>query len=319
LRHGLEAAPLFLAREGARFLLPLKRPPPCGAARIPNGGQKRRRKEMQRRFTLTGTVAAVVLTVLFFLPPGAARAGVYDDAAAWWHFDYDPDADGFAGLDEIRDQCDWGTAAAKGAGGKHATAVRGVSGGPRWTDAPAVCPAGGQGYGRKSMLFQTAVDPATSNCWPDTFLVSDLRLPGSATLMTRFRWEGYPTELEKLSWLFNSGVEWNKYWGWLFGVVSNDYPRLAFYTQKREFIRMDVRMTNSVWYDAAIVLTDGGPDAPDADTVEFYLWPENGTLSYRKYTTDAVTNEIGTMGCIVGCETSPTGYAAGNARKSFIL
>ena len=100
-----------------------------------------------------------------------ARGGVYDDCAAWWHFDYDPNADYKADVDEIRDQRDWGTAANKGVTGKHATSVHGPSGGPQWIDTPElVTPAGGQNYGRKSILFQPAVDSKT-NCWPNTFRV----------------------------------------------------------------------------------------------------------------------------------------------------
>ena len=244
----------------------------------------------------------------------SVRGGVYDDCAAWWHFDYDPDADNQADLDEIRDQRDWGTTAAKGSSGKHATAIRGAFGGPQWIDTPEATPAGGQNYGRKSMLFQTAVDSQT-NCWPDTFLVSNLQLAGDVTLVTRFRWDGYPTELEKTSWLFNTGMEWNKYFGWLFGVSSNTYPRLMFYSQKNSY-QMDVPVTPGIWYDVALVVKDNSVTEP-TDTVEFYLWPQNGALSYRKYTTAAITNAIGTMGCIVGCEASPTSYTGGNARKSF--
>lgn len=125
-----------------------------------------------------------------------ARGGVYDDCAAWWHFDYDPNADYKADVDEIRDQRDWGTAANKGVTGKHATSVHGPSGGPQWIDTPElVTPAGGQNYGRKSILFQPAVDSKT-NCWPNTFRVSNLYLAGDVTLVTRFRWDGYVTEIQ---------------------------------------------------------------------------------------------------------------------------
>ncbi len=271
---------------------------------------------MKPRLTPSSAASTAMLT-FFLISAGLAHAGVYDDAAAWWHFDYDPDTDGLADLDEIRDQRDWGTAASKGTSGKHATTVRGFLGAPQWTNAPVVCPAGGEPFGTRSIYFQTAIDPVSlTNCYPDTFLVSNLQLPGSATLLTRFRWDGYPTQIEKTSWLFNNALEWNKYWGWLFGVSSNTYPRLTLYTQ-RGTVQMDVPMTNGVWYDAAMVLTDGGLTNP-TDSVEFYLWRENGTLAYRKYTTTVVTNAIGTQPAIIGCEASPTAYAAGNARKAFI-
>jgi len=270
---------------------------------------------MQSRSAQLPSAACACLTLLLGFVSGAARAGVYDDAAAWWHFDYDPNQNGLAETDEIRDQRDWGTTATKGASGKHATAVRGQAGAPHWTNSTAFRPAGGQEYGGKSISFQTAVDPATSNCWPDTFLVSNLGLAGSATLLTRFRWDGYPTELEKVSWLYNNALEWNAYRGWLFGVRSNAFPRLSLYTQRSE-VMMDVSLTNGVWYDVAVVLTDGS--AVTNDTIEFYLWRQNGALSYRKVATTVVTNSIGTGGTIIGCEASPTGYATSNARKSFV-
>jgi len=47
-----------------------------------------------------------------------------------------------------------------------------------------------------------------------------------------FDYDRRPTELEKTSWLFNTGMEWNKYFGWLFGVSSNTYPRLMFYSPR---------------------------------------------------------------------------------------
>jgi len=244
-----------------------------------------------------------------------AQAGVYDDCIAWWHFDYDADSDSRADLDEIRDQRDWGTAALKGAAGKHATQILGASGGPGWTNSAVISPAGGQNYGRKSMYFSTAVDPVTTNCYPDTFRVADLRLAGSVSLVTRFCYEGYPTSLEKMSWLINNHLEWNLYRGWLFGIRDNNFLRLSLYTQMGE-VQMDVAISTGVWYDVAMVLTDSGTNSP-TDTVEFYLWKENGALSYRKYTTTTITNSIGTGGVTIGCEAAPNGYATGNARKSF--
>ena len=91
--------------------------------------------------TIQRFTCAVILctSVLGTVSPCFSHAGVYDDAAAWWHFDYDPNHDplavNVAAADEIRDQRDWGTAAVKGAGGRHASGVRGVLGGPLWTNA----------------------------------------------------------------------------------------------------------------------------------------------------------------------------------------
>ena len=245
-----------------------------------------------------------------------ARGGVYDDCAAWWHFDYDPNADYKADVDEIRDQRDWGTAANKGVTGKHATSVHGPSGGPQWIDTPElVTPAGGQNYGRKSILFQPAVDSKT-NCWPNTFRVSNLYLAGDVTLVTRFRWDGYVTEIQKTAWLFNIGMAWNQYTGWLFGI-DGPSSNLTFYSQKSSELQMTTTsVTPGIWYDVALVVKDNSTTEP-TDTVEFYLWPQDGALRYQKRTTSVITNAIGTLGCTIGCEATTATYEGGNARKAF--
>lgn len=73
-------------------------------------------------------------------------------------------------------------------------------------------------------------------------------------------------------------------------------------------------VTTGKWYEAAAVLTDNGA----SDTVEFYLWPDGGTLSYTKLTTSAVTNAASaSVGTIIGAEAAATGYSTGNALKAF--
>jgi hypothetical protein len=166
------------------------------------------------------------------LLPGRSAAGVYDDTVAWWHFDYDPDADNQADLDEIRDQRAWGTAALKGAGGKHATSLTGQSGSPQWSSGATNGPAGGLNFGNRSMRFSPAVD-ANNNVWPDTFQVNGLGLAGSATLVTRLRWGGPAASGQANFWLYNNRLEWNAYRGWLFGFMTNaSGSYLSFYTQK---------------------------------------------------------------------------------------
>ncbi len=267
---------------------------------------------MKMRLDLAGLA---ILTVSFACVPRSARAGVYDSVAAWWHFDYDPNANGLADLDDIRDQRYWGSAAAKGAGGNHAASVTGMRGSPQWTNSTAVCPAGGFDYGRRAMLFDPAVD-ANGQVWPDTFRVSGLGLAGSATLVTRFRWGG-PTAPGTVSyWLYNNHLEWNAYRGWLFGISTNaSGGHLSFYTQ-RASTTMDVTVTNGVWYDVGMVLTDYGTN--QAGTVEFYLWPETCPLVYRKYTNTGITNSINPAPLTtVGSENHSNNYGTGNNIKSF--
>ena len=88
---------------------------------------------MKRMKACVAGPVVLCASLLGVLSPGFSQAGVYDDTAAWWHFDYDPNHDpqavNVAAADEIRDQRDWGTAAVKGASGRHASGVRGVLGG----------------------------------------------------------------------------------------------------------------------------------------------------------------------------------------------
>lgn len=263
-------------------------------------------------------VFAAAMTLLSCLNPltGRVHAGVYDDVVAWWHFDYDPNANGLADLDEIRDQRNWGTTSTKGVGGKHATSLTGALGGPSWENAPSLRPAGGQEYGGRSMLFRPAVNTENNTAWPDTFQANGLGLAGSATLITRLRWDGKNTPLESVVWLYNNHLEWNAYRGWLFGISTNAAGgRLAFYTQ-RTTSTMDATLTNGVWYDVGVVVTDYGTNK--VGTVEFYLWHETGSLVYQKFNNIGITNSINpSPRTIVGSENHSNGYAAGNNHKSF--
>ncbi|MFO7937679.1 MAG: LamG-like jellyroll fold domain-containing protein [Kiritimatiellia bacterium] len=238
------------------------------------------------------------------------HAGVYDDCEAWWHFDYDADDDGHADLDEIRDQRYWTESS-----GRHATAISGPLGGPGWTNMPVVCPAGGQNYGNKSMYFNPAVDPATSNCYPVTFKATT-PLAGSATIVTRFYWEGIATEVSNchMGWLYNNKLEWPDR-GWMFGVFNESYPCLRIYAIEDQ-ISMDASIKTNTWYDVAVVLTDGGINTP-TDTVEFYLWEEGGSLVYESHNTTVITNSISAGDVVIGAEYATSGYSSSNGRKAF--
>ncbi len=247
-----------------------------------------------------------VLAVMCAALPIVARAGVYDSVAAWWHFDYDPNANGRAELDEIRDQRYWGTAAVKDTNGKHATSLTGLLGALQWATSVSNGPAGGLNYGNRSMRFSPAVD-ANGQVWPDTFQVNGLGLAGSATLVTRFRWDGPAAAGQANYWLYNNRLEWNAFRGWLFGIMTNaSGSYLSFYTQKSTS-NSDVLITTNAWYDIAMVLTDYGTN--QVGTVEFYAWKEGGSLVYRKYNNAGITNSINpTPYTIVGSENHVNNY-----------
>jgi len=266
------------------------------------------------------TAAFTGLGALFFLPAGTATAGVYDDAAAWWHLDYDPNYNpavtNVALLDEIRDQRDWGTTAAKGSTGKHATGIRGPLGGPLWTNAPVVCPAGGQRYGGFSLSFKQATN-ALGQIFPEAIKIENFRLNDSSAIVTRFYWDGIAYRSDFPGWIYNNSLDWNNKLGWMFGVRGDVGNRLCILAGQTS-IYMGATVVTGKWYDAAAVLTDNGPT--NTDTVELYLWPEGGTLAYEKFTTPAITNSLGGSGGVIGAESFQDGYTyptSSNSGKSF--
>jgi hypothetical protein len=270
---------------------------------------------MKKALTAAGSVGRIILAAGLIGAPMGAAAGVYDDCSAWWHFDFDGNANGLADVDEIRDQRDWGTAALKGSAGYHAASLTGVLGGPQWTNSTAVRPAGGQEYGGRSMRFNPAVNDS-GQVWPDTFRVSGLGLAGSASLVTRFRWDGPAASGQSSFWLYNNHLEWNAYRGWLFGIMTNAAGSyLSFYTQKMTS-NTDISVITGQWYDVALVLTDHGTNK--VGTVEFYAWKEGGSQVYRKYNNTGVTNSINPAPLTtVGSENHVNNYATGNNIKSF--
>ncbi len=258
---------------------------------------------MKHRFTQDRIATFAWLMVLFMLPSGSARGGVYDSAAAWWHFDYAPNytpgSANVANTNEIRDQRDWGTAAVKGASGKHATAVYGPIGGPEWTNCPVVCPAGGQKYGDYSMWFHPLTN-GIGQVYPDAFQVANFCLPNSATILTRFLWNGFTFSSSYPGWIYNNALDWNGKKGWMFGMTSG--PRLSLLIGQTTLSLDTYTVVTGKWYDAAAVLTDNGTN----DTVEFYIWPQDGTLLYKKYSTNVVLTASGSS--IIGGEPAATSY-----------
>jgi hypothetical protein len=271
-------------------------------------------------------VGSFVLIVGLVGSPACGTAGVYDDCTAWYHFDYATNytegASNVVSLNEIRDQRSWGSASTNGVGGYHATGLTGPLGGPQWTNAP-VAPfdnsAGGGKYGNLSVRFEPLTNDL-GQIYPPAIQVSNLQLPGSSTIITRFLWDGLTYSNSMPGWIFNNNLDWNGRRGWMFGVRADNGTRLGMYVGQTAFYLDTYTVTTGKWYDAAAVLTDNGPT--NTDTVEFYIWPNepDGRLYYKKFTTSAVTNSIPTSGAVIGAEPYQTGYAspsASNSGKSF--
>ena len=277
---------------------------------------------MKRKIKINDAIFLSSLILFSLFSPSRAVAGVYDDAAAWWHLDYDPNYNpavtNVAQLNEIRDQMDWGTASAKGASGKHATGIRGVLGGPLWTNAPVVCPAGGQSFGGLSLHFQQETN-ALGQVFPDAIKIENFRLNDSSAIVTRFNWDGITYRSDFPGWIYNNSLDWDNRRGWMFGVRHDGGNRLGMYVGQTAFyLGSSSNISTGKWYDAAAVLTDNGTNS--LDTVELYLWPEGGTLQYQKFTTSAVTNLVGGSGGVIGSESFQDGYSSptnSNSGKSF--
>ena len=272
-----------------------------------------------------GAPAFALVAGLVFLPEPAS-AGVYDDCKAWYHFDYATNytvgASNIVALNEIRDQRNWGTAAAKGAGGYHATGVTGPLGGPQWTNAP-VAPAGNYAGGGKYGNLSARFEPLTNglgHVYPPAIMVSNLQLPGSSTIIARFMWDGFTYNSSTPGWILNNNLDWNSKRGWMFGVRGDSGTRLGMYVGQTAFYLDTYTIVTGRWYDAAAVLTDNGP--ANTDTVELFLWPNEpaGQLYYRKFTTSAVTNSIPATGAVIGAEPFQSNYSSPtntNSGKSF--
>ncbi len=236
-----------------------------------------------------------------FLMVQSASGGVFDDVAAWWHFDYDADSDNKADVGEIKDQRAWDGSA------KHASSVSGPVGSPQWTSAEGN-PSGGVLYGGKSMLFSPTTSGAA--CWPATFKVNGFGAPGSATLVMRLRWDGLAVGSETWTQIYFNGFDWANSGGWVFGLL-NGVP--YHYTRKGNLTGLGTALTVGQWYDLAVVLTDNGV----TDTVTCYLWPDGGSPTKVTKSGDVVPSNAGAY-TQFGCEFQYGGLTdTANARRAF--
>ena len=240
------------------------------------------------------------LAVLCWLAAQNAWAGIYDTATAWWHFDF-ADSGVITNPNDIRDARDWYTP-----GGYKATSIYRT---PEWTTQSASGPAGGQNYGGRSILFTPAVD-GSGNVTPDYVDVSNLSIAVSATLVTRFRFDGYASDMTS-SWMYKNSFGYGDpntpgYGGWLYGISGTNRNLYLLFGNVGFFSSLTIN--TGTWYDAAVVLTDNGTN----DSVEFYLWAPGGALQYQKFTTSSITTNTGPAGTRIGAED-----AGGNAKKAF--
>ena len=281
---------------------------------------------MKTRSDSVTLISASFLILGLAAAPASLSAGVYDDCKAWYHFDYATNytvgASNIVTVNEIRDQRSWGSASVKGPGGYHATSITGPLGGPQWTNAP-VAPsgnyAGGGKYGNLSVRFEPLTN-GLGQTYPPAIQVSNLQLPGSSTIITRFLWDGFAYSAGYPGWILNNNLDWTNKRGWMFGVRGDSGTRLGMYVGQTAFYLDTYTIVTGRWYDAAAVLTDNGPS--NTDTVELYLWPNEpaGKLYYKKFTTSAVTNSIPTTGAVIGSEPYQTSYSTAtnsNSGKSF--
>ncbi|HPP52929.1 MAG TPA: hypothetical protein PK777_08275, partial [Thermoguttaceae bacterium] len=238
--------------------------------------------------------------LLFELMVGQAQASIYDTVTAWWHFDY-ADSGTITDPNQVRGARDWYTP-----GGYKATGIQGT---PEWTIQSVAGPAGGQNYGGRSILFTPTVD-AGGNVTPDWVDISNLSLVGSATLVTRFRFDGYASDVVN-SWIYKNAFQYGDpnqagNGGWLYGIGTEKKNLYLLFGNVSFFSSLTVETGN--WYDAAVVLTDSGTN----DSVEFYLWGEDGALQYQNIITSSITTNTGPAGTRIGAED-----AEGNAKKAF--
>lgn len=253
---------------------------------------------MVARTVAVALAAGVLFGFALHRAPAAIYQGVYSDATAWWHFDYDPNSNGLVETAEIKDQLRF----SGGTGGYPATSLVNT---PSWnTSIPSTGPAGGQSYGGAGLLLQpTAVAP-------EGFAVSNLALAGDSAMVTRFHWDGYTDPTSSYAWYYKNAYGGGGA-GWMAGFQRSSSKFGLLIAGKGFFAPSwtDWDTSAGAWYDLAVVVDDNG----SSDTITFYRW-KNGS-SFQSQTLNVTDAINGTVygGTLVGLE-SATG---GNAIKSF--
>lgn len=146
------------------------------------------------------------------------------------------------------------------------------------------------------------------------FQVNNFSVKGSATIATRFLWDGLISDDggANMAWLYGNGFGVSN--GWLFGIQnsgSTSYLRLF----QLNFTTFDsaYAMQTGIWYDAVVVLNENIESGGTGDSVDFYIQPSSGALFTTNRTGTIWTNAALTS--LIGNETLGTG--TGNQRKAF--
>lgn len=190
-----------------------------------------------------------------------------------------------------------------------------------WAPVPLLGPGGAEtvdpfgSEGRGLSLQPGLVSAgATDTVAAVGFTVNNFSVKGSATIATRFFWDGYISDdaSASMAWLYGNGFGVSN--GWLFGIQnsgSTGYLRLF----QLNFTTFDsaYAMQTGVWYDAVVVLNEDIESGGVGDSVDFYIHPSNGSLFTTNRTGTIWTNAATTS--LIGNETLSTG--SGNQRKSF--
>jgi hypothetical protein len=239
-----------------------------------------------------------------------AAGGVFNDAAAWWKLDY-ANSGSVTSASQIVDSS---------VNHRNATSISNSSVTPEielsWTTVPAVGPGGLPAVGpeQRGLRFQPVVTKAVSE-GPDevsnaTFVVSNFSVSGSATFMTRFKWDGRITDDDTWAWLCYNGLNINQ--GWLLGF--NTANKLSYYVAGGTGASTSTAFIPGTWYDLAMVLNDD--DGNGKGSVTFYLVPENGTLITDTAATNADIRTLSGTTFRIGGEADGTG-TGGNFVKPF--
>ncbi len=249
----------------------------------------------------------VVLTVANY-----SHAGLLDSADALWMFDH-ADSGTVASTSEIVDSNSTVNGNQSASSLSNANLLS-------WTSVPAIGPGGVPtvGASARGLEFAPEVtipgeDGAQDTVTSAGFTVSNFTTAGSATIITRFKWDGYASS-ESSAWLYNNGHASNA--GWLLGMQSpGGVARIGQFQYLNGNFRSPSNMTveTGVWYDLAVVMLDDAEEGAGDDTLLFYLVAEDGSVETATMTVPV--NSTSSTNTYVGSESLGTG--TGNYRKAF--
>ncbi|HPA17649.1 MAG TPA: PEP-CTERM sorting domain-containing protein [Verrucomicrobiae bacterium] len=190
-----------------------------------------------------------------------------------------------------------------------------------WASVPLVGPGGaatvdpfvteGRGLSLQPGLVSSGL---TDTVAAVGFTVNNFSVKGSATIATRFLWDGYISDDSgaQMAWLYGNGFGASN--GWLFGVQNTGTEaRLKLFQLNFTTFDSGYVMQTGVWYDAVVVLTENIESGGAGDIASFYLYPAGGSLLTTNLNGTIWTNSAPTS--LIGNETLSTG--TGNQRKAF--